>query len=178
MRQTQEEIIHLLCKLVFTSEKRHKIETKCVNKTVPFAQFLNIFDIFECFSMMKYWENFLKKLIDSFLLYHTSLRELLRPLEDIACFNFISTITVGHICSDHDQSLLSLPGKLGGFAVSIKTKRENTLTQLQSCMNDDERRLHTIAQEKGISNWLNLYPIAIKGLILLSNHVHVSTVQK
>ena len=73
---------------------------------------------------MKNWEKFLKKLIDKFLLYHTSLRELLRPLEDIICFNFISAITGGHICSDHDENLLSLPGRFGGFAIPTKTKRE------------------------------------------------------
>ena len=132
--------------------------------------------------LMKNWEQFLKKLIDKFLLYHTSLRELLRPLEDIICFNFISTTTGGHICSDHDENLLSLPPRFGGFAISIKTKGEkryrNTLTQLQGRTNDNEWRLNTISQEKRISNWLTLYPIAIKGLILLSNHVHVPAVRK
>ena len=48
----------------------------------------------------------------------------MRPLEDIICFNFISTITGGHICSDHDQNLLSLPTRLAGFGIPIKTKRE------------------------------------------------------
>ena len=53
-----------------------------------------------------------------FILSH--LLKLLRPLEDIICFNFISTITGGHICSDHDQNLLSLPARLGGFGIPIK----------------------------------------------------------
>ena len=49
----------------------------------------------------------------------------MRSLEDIICFNFISTITGGgHIISDHDQNLLSLPARFGGFGIPIKTKRE------------------------------------------------------
>ena len=69
---------------------------------------------------MKKWEKFTKKFSDTFLLYHTFLRELLRPIEDIICFNFISTITGGHICSDHNQNPLSLPARLGGFGIPIK----------------------------------------------------------
>ena len=88
--------------------------------------------------------------IDKRLLYHTSLRELLRPLEDRTCFNFVSTIRGSHICSNHDQNLLSLPARLGGFGIPIKTKRKKR--GLQSEMSDNERRLNTITQEKGISN--------------------------
>ena len=44
----------------------------------------------------------------------------MRPLEDIICFPYTSTITGGHICSDHDQNLLSLPARLGGFGIPIK----------------------------------------------------------
>ena len=46
----------------------------------------------------------LKEIIDKFLLYHTG----------------------GHICSDHDQNLLSLPVRLVGFGVPIKPKRDNS----------------------------------------------------
>ena len=62
--------------------------------------------------------------MDKFLLYHNSLRELSRPLEDTICFIFIPRITGGHMYSDHDRKLLSLPARFSGFGTQIKTKRE------------------------------------------------------
>ena len=52
------------------------------------------------------------------------LRELFRPLEDIISFTFVPRITGGHMYSDHDWKLLSLPARFGGFGTQIKTKRE------------------------------------------------------
>ena len=112
----------------------------CKQKKSLLFNFLNIIDlltsrtdkivcwppVFTYFPMMKN-RKISKKLIDKFLLYHTSLRQLLRPLEDIICFNFISTITAGHICFDHDQNLLSLPTRFGGFAIPIKTKGQKII---------------------------------------------------
>ena len=46
-----------------------------------------------------------------------SLGELLKPLEDVIRFNFIPAITGGHLCSDNDRILLSLPMKSGVLAI-------------------------------------------------------------
>ena len=91
-----------------------------------------------------------RNFIDKFLLYLTSLRELLRPIITPAII--IPAIAGCHICSDHDRKLLSLPAKFGGFFIQIKAKSErryrNTSAQLQSVMNGNEKRLNTISQEK------------------------------
>ena len=48
-----------------------------------------------------------------------SLGELLKPLEDVIRFNFIPAITGGHLCSDNDCILLSLPVRVGGLAIPL-----------------------------------------------------------
>ena len=51
-----------------------------------------------------------------------SLGELLKPLEDVIRFNFISEITGGHLCSDtgiDDHILISLPVRFGGAAIPL-----------------------------------------------------------
>ena len=156
-------------------EERHKNETKYVNENSSLLfNFCNIFDLlnstteeivwwdpifkpdFYIFSYYEHLRIIYRNSIDQFLLYHTSLRELLTPLEHIICFTFIPAIAVGHICSDHDRKLISLPARFGGFGIPIKTKREtryrNTLTQLPSRTNDNEKHLNIITQEKRVSN--------------------------
>ena len=70
-----------------------------------------------------------------------SLGDLLKPLENAICFNFISAITGGCLCSDKDRILVSLPIKFGGLAIplfhnDVKYEHENSwkltlpLTQL------------------------------------------------
>ena len=51
-----------------------------------------------------------------------SLGELLKPLEDVIRFNFISEITGGHLCSDtgiDDHILIFLPVRFGGAAIPL-----------------------------------------------------------
>ena len=48
-----------------------------------------------------------------------SLGELLKPLEDLIRFNFIPAITDGHLCSDNNPILLSLPLRFGGLAIPL-----------------------------------------------------------
>ena len=48
-----------------------------------------------------------------------SLGELLKPLEDVIRFRFLPAITGGHLCSDNERILLSLPAKLGGLAIPL-----------------------------------------------------------
>ena len=48
-----------------------------------------------------------------------SLGELLKPLEDVIRFNFIPAITGGHLCSDNDRILLSLPMRSGVLAIPL-----------------------------------------------------------
>lgn len=43
--------------------------------------------------------------------------ELLKLLEDIIHFKFIASITGGHICSDNERKLLSLPARYGDVAI-------------------------------------------------------------
>ena len=47
------------------------------------------------------------------------LGELLKPLEDVIHFNFIPAINGGHLCSDNDRILLSLPVRFGGLAIPL-----------------------------------------------------------
>ena len=47
------------------------------------------------------------------------LGELLKPLEDVIRFNFIPAINGGHLCSDNDRILLSLPVRFGGLAIPL-----------------------------------------------------------
>ena len=47
------------------------------------------------------------------------LGELLKPLEDVIRFNFIPAITGGHLCSDNDRILVSLPVGFGGLAIPL-----------------------------------------------------------
>ena len=185
---------HILCESVFTWEAPSKQNQVCKQKRSLLFKFCNIFDLltfrtekivwwtpifkpdFYIFSYNKQLKIIYRNFIDKFLLYHTSLRVLLRPLEDIICFTFIRAITGGHIYSDHGRKLPSLPAKVNGFFIQIKAKRErryrNTSTQLQSRMNGNEKRLNTIPQEKWVSKWVSTsYPIAIKFLILLSNNL-------
>ena len=48
-----------------------------------------------------------------------SLGELLKPLEDVIRFNFIPAITGGHLCSDNDRILLSLPVRFGRLEIPL-----------------------------------------------------------
>ena len=48
-----------------------------------------------------------------------SLGELLKPLEDLIRFNFIPATTDGHLCSDNNPILLSLPVRFGGLAIPL-----------------------------------------------------------
>ena len=48
-----------------------------------------------------------------------SLGELLKPLEDVIRFHFIPAITGGHLCSDNERRLLSLPIRFGGLAIPL-----------------------------------------------------------
>ena len=48
----------------------------------------------------------------------SSLTDLLKPLEDVIRFNFIPAITGGHLCSDKDRILLSLPVRFSGLVKS------------------------------------------------------------
>ena len=48
-----------------------------------------------------------------------SLGELLKPSEDVFRFKFIAAITGGHLCSDNDRILLSLPMRFGGLAILL-----------------------------------------------------------
>ena len=43
--------------------------------------------------------------------------ELLKLLEDIIHFKFIASITGGHICSDNERKVLSLPARYGDVAI-------------------------------------------------------------
>ena len=59
------------------------------------------------------------KLTTNFMRTIPSLGELLKPLEDVIRFNFIPPITGGHLCSDNDRILLSLPMRSGGLAIPL-----------------------------------------------------------
>ena len=48
-----------------------------------------------------------------------SLGESLKPLEDVIRFHFIPAITGGHLCSDNERLLLSLPLRFGGLAIPL-----------------------------------------------------------
>ena len=48
-----------------------------------------------------------------------SLGELLKQLEDAIRFNFIPATTGGHLCSDNDGILLSLPVRFGRLAIPL-----------------------------------------------------------
>ena len=48
----------------------------------------------------------------------SSLTDLLKPLEDVIRFNFIPAITGGHLYSDKDRILLSLPVRFSGLVKS------------------------------------------------------------
>ena len=60
------------------------------------------------------------------LTYHIrtfeNLSEHLKPLDDVITSEFIPAITEGHICSEDERVLLSLPVKLGGLAIPIFSK--------------------------------------------------------
>ena len=45
--------------------------------------------------------------------------KLLKPLEDVIRFKFIPSITGGHISSDDEYKLLSLPTRYGGLAIQL-----------------------------------------------------------
>ena len=49
----------------------------------------------------------------------SSLGESLKPLEDVIRFHFIPVITGGHLCSDNERLLLSLPLRFGGLAIPL-----------------------------------------------------------
>ena len=44
---------------------------------------------------------------------------LLKTLEDVIRFNFIPAITGGHVCSDNDRILLTLPVTFDGLAIPL-----------------------------------------------------------
>ena len=48
-----------------------------------------------------------------------SLEEFLKQLEDAIRFNFIPATTGGHLCSDNDGILLSLPVRFGRLAIPL-----------------------------------------------------------
>ena len=48
-----------------------------------------------------------------------SLGELLKQLEDAIRFNFIPATTGGHLCSDNDGILLSLPVRFGRLPIPL-----------------------------------------------------------
>ena len=55
-----------------------------------------------------------------------SLGELLKLSEYVTRFNFVPTITGGHLCSDNDRILLSLPVRFGGLAIPLFHNDRNT----------------------------------------------------
>ena len=55
----------------------------------------------------------------NFMRIMPSLGELLKPLEDVIRINFILAIIGGHLCSDNDCILLSLPVRFVGLAVAL-----------------------------------------------------------
>ena len=147
-----------------------------------------------------------------------SLGELLKPLEDVIRFNFIPAITGGHLCSDNDRILLSLPVRFGRLEIplfhndakyeyqnsrnftssltqSIKnqyqiysvneTKQKSiklnmkinkeerykaNLTELRTQLDENQKGLNDMTQEKGVSNWLKPFISVIKGMISTNNN--------
>ena len=49
------------------------------------------------------------------------MKDVLHPIEETIRQYFILAITGGHLCSDDERVLLSLPVKLGGLGISILT---------------------------------------------------------
>ena len=44
------------------------------------------------------------------------------------------------------------------------------MTKLRTQLNENQKRLSDIMQEKGVSNWLKAYPINDKGMISTNNN--------
>ena len=138
-----------------------------------------------------------------------SLEVLLKDfVEDVIRFIFIPVIAGGHLCSDNDHILLSLPARFDEHAIplsdndakceyessrkltlslthlikdryqiysvnetelksiqaSIKRDKEEqyeeTLTEFQTHLNENQKSLNDITQEKGVSKCLMPYPIS------------------
>ena len=92
-----------------------------------------------------------------------SLGELLKPLEDVIRFNFIPAITGGHLCSDDDRLLLSLPVMSGGLAVPLfhneaKYECENSrkLTSSLTQLIKDQYQIYTVNKTEQKSIKLNI----------------------
>lgn len=51
-----------------------------------------------------------------------NLEEVLKPLDQFIDSNFIPAITEGHVMSDNDRSLVSLPVRLGGLGIPVFTE--------------------------------------------------------
>ena len=136
------------------------------------------------------------------------LGDLLKPLENVILFNFISALTGRHLFLDNDHILLSLPVRFGGLAIPLfhndaKCEYENSrklilsqtqsvkvqyqiylvnkmeqrsikanikinkeeryktiLTQLRTHLNENQKVLSNITQEREVSNWLMGNPIS------------------
>ena len=58
-----------------------------------------------------------KEKLTYFMQTTPSLRELLKPLEDVARIKFIPAITGGHLCSHNELILLFFPVRFGGLAI-------------------------------------------------------------
>ena len=43
----------------------------------------------------------------------------LMPLEEVICFKIIPSITGGHICSNDEHALFSLPTRFGGLGILL-----------------------------------------------------------
>ena len=54
--------------------------------------------------------------------------------------------------------------------VNKKECNKATMTKLRTQLNENQKRLSDIMQEKGVSNWLKAYPINDKGMISTNNN--------
>ena len=90
-----------------------------------------------------------------------SLGELLKPLEDVICFNFIPAISGGHLYSDNNRILLSLSVKFGGLAISLfhndaKYENENSrkLTSSLTQLIKDQYQIYSVnkTEQKSIKS--------------------------
>ena len=60
-----------------------------------------------------------KNKLNYFVRTISNIRHLLLPLESTIKNNFIPAVTGGHICSDKERVLISLPTRYGGLAIPI-----------------------------------------------------------
>ena len=107
----------------------------------------------------------------------SSLRDLLKPLEDVIHFSFIPAITGGHLRSDNDCTLLSLPARFGGLAILlfhnyVKNEHENSrrLTSSLTQLIKDQHLIYSVnkTEQKSMKSNIKMKKKDVKQL--LSNY--------